>query len=55
MGRKLETLEIADSLREEVNADGLRVLSVFVGRTATRRQEAVHELEGKVYRPERLM
>ncbi len=46
---------IADSLREEVNADGVRVSSVFVGRTATRMQEAVHEMEGRVYRPERLM
>jgi len=46
---------IADSLREEVNVDGLRVSSVFVGRTATRMQEAVHEMEGRVYRPERLM
>ena len=46
---------IADSLREEVNAEGVRVLSVFPGRTATPMQEAVHELEGKVYRPELFM
>jgi len=32
---------IADSLREEVNQDGVRVLSVFLGRTASRMQVAV--------------
>ena len=45
---------IADSLREEVNSEGLRVLSVFPGRTATRMQEAIHAIEGKEYLPERL-
>lgn len=46
---------IADSLREEVNADGVRVLSVFLGRTASPLQAAVHETEGRAYRPELLM
>ena len=46
---------IADSLREEVNVDGVRVLSVFPGRTATPRQAALHEAEGRAYRPELLM
>jgi NADP-dependent 3-hydroxy acid dehydrogenase YdfG len=46
---------ITDSFREEVNADGLRVLSVFLGRTATPMQEAVHKMEGKAYHPERLL
>lgn len=46
---------IADSLRSEVNAEGLRVLSVYPGRTASRMQEAVRGLEGKEYSPERLM
>jgi NADP-dependent 3-hydroxy acid dehydrogenase YdfG len=46
---------IADSLRDEVNTDGLRVLSVYLGRTATPMQETVHQLEGKPYHPERLM
>jgi NADP-dependent 3-hydroxy acid dehydrogenase YdfG len=45
---------IADSLRDEVNADGLRVVSVFPGRTATRLQAEVHSEEGKPYRPEDL-
>jgi NADP-dependent 3-hydroxy acid dehydrogenase YdfG len=46
---------IADTLREEVNPAGLRVLTVYIGRTATPMQEAVHSLEGKTYRPERLL
>lgn len=45
---------IADSLRDEVNATGRRVLSVFLGRTATPMQAAIHEMEGKPYRPDRL-
>jgi NADP-dependent 3-hydroxy acid dehydrogenase YdfG len=46
---------LADSLRDEVNADGVRVLSVFLGRTATPMQAAIHEMEGRVYHPEFLM
>jgi NADP-dependent 3-hydroxy acid dehydrogenase YdfG len=46
---------IADSLREEVNGDGVRVLSVYPGRTATPTQEAVHAWEGRSYRPELLL
>jgi NAD(P)-dependent dehydrogenase (short-subunit alcohol dehydrogenase family) len=46
---------LADSLREEVNADGLRVLSVFLGRTASPMQAAVHRMEGRTYKPERLV
>lgn len=46
---------LADSLRDEVNADGVRVLSVFVGRTATPMQEAIHRIEHREYRPELLL
>ena len=46
---------MADILREEVNADGIRVVSVFPGRTATQRQEAIHRLEGKTYCSDRLL
>jgi NADP-dependent 3-hydroxy acid dehydrogenase YdfG len=46
---------IADSLRKEVNQDGIRVLSVYLGRTATPLQERVHEREHRTYRPENLM
>jgi NADP-dependent 3-hydroxy acid dehydrogenase YdfG len=46
---------IADSLREEVNADRIRVLSIFPGRTATPRMKALYEAEGNPYRPELLL
>jgi NADP-dependent 3-hydroxy acid dehydrogenase YdfG len=46
---------IANSLRDEVNADGIRVLSVYPGRTATPRIAALCEEEGQSYRPELLM
>jgi NAD(P)-dependent dehydrogenase (short-subunit alcohol dehydrogenase family) len=46
---------LADSLREEVNRDGVRVLSVFPGRTASPMQEEVKRWEGKPYEPERLL
>jgi NAD(P)-dependent dehydrogenase (short-subunit alcohol dehydrogenase family) len=46
---------VADSLRDEVNRDGIRVLSVFLGRTATPMQAAVHQAEAKPYDPERLI
>jgi NADP-dependent 3-hydroxy acid dehydrogenase YdfG len=46
---------IADSLRDEVNADGIRVLSIFPGRTATPRISKLFEKEGRSYKPELLM
>lgn len=46
---------LADSLREEVNADGIRVVSIYPGRTATTRQEQIHAIEGKDYVPERML
>jgi NADP-dependent 3-hydroxy acid dehydrogenase YdfG len=46
---------VADSLREEVNADGVRVLSLFLGRTASPMQARVHEMEHRKYSPELLM
>jgi NAD(P)-dependent dehydrogenase (short-subunit alcohol dehydrogenase family) len=46
---------LADSLRQEVNADGIRVLSLFPGRTATPMQEALYAREQKPWRPEALM
>jgi len=46
---------LADSLRMEMNEKGIRVLSVFLGRTATAMQAAVHAHEGESYRPERLV
>lgn len=46
---------LADGLREEVNPDGVRVLSLFLGRTATPGQAQLHAMEGRPYRPEWLM
>ena len=46
---------IADSLRDEINGAGVRVLTVYPGRTATPTQERLHALEGKTYRPDRLL
>jgi NAD(P)-dependent dehydrogenase (short-subunit alcohol dehydrogenase family) len=46
---------VADALRGEVNARGIRVLSIHVGRTATPRQERIFALEGRPYAPEKLM
>jgi NADP-dependent 3-hydroxy acid dehydrogenase YdfG len=46
---------IADGLRDEVNADGIRVISVYPGRTATAMQRFVHDQEGREYRPELLL
>jgi short-subunit dehydrogenase len=47
--------QFADSLREEVNPEGIRVISAYPGRTATRMQELVCKLEGSEYQPERLL
>lgn len=46
---------IADSLREELNPKDVRVLSVYLGRTATPMQEARFREERREYRPELLM
>lgn len=43
----------ADSLRAEEAGHGVRVTSVFPGRTATPMQERVHDQEGAAYDPER--
>lgn len=45
----------ADALRAEENANGIRVLSVYPGRTATPLQEGIFELEGKPYDPTLLL
>jgi NADP-dependent 3-hydroxy acid dehydrogenase YdfG len=46
---------IADSFRQEVSGSGVRVLSVYPGRTATPLQESIHRAEGLRYRPEALV
>ncbi len=46
---------IADSLRAEVNGHGVRVLSVYLGRTASEMQEKIFRMEGRPYRPHLLL
>jgi len=46
---------LAAALRDEVNAEGVRVLTVYPGRTASAMQRRVHKQEGKPYTPERLL
>lgn len=45
----------ADGLRQEVNRSGVRVLNVFLGRTATPMQQEIHKSEGVEYEPHRLI
>lgn len=44
---------LADALREEERGTGLRVTTVFPGRTATPMQGSVHRYEGRAYEPDR--
>jgi NADP-dependent 3-hydroxy acid dehydrogenase YdfG len=46
---------VADSLRDEVNAQGVRVMSLFLGRTSSERQRAIFAAEGRPYPPGRLI
>ena len=46
---------LADGLRAEENQSGVRVLSVFPGRTATPRIENLYQMEGKPYDPDVLL
>lgn len=46
---------IADCLRLEVNASGVRVMSVYPGKTASAMQQRAHELAGKTYDAANLM
>jgi NADP-dependent 3-hydroxy acid dehydrogenase YdfG len=45
----------ADSLRAEINAEGVRVTVVHPGRTATPRQASIHAIEERDYAPDLLM
>jgi short-subunit dehydrogenase len=40
---------LADSLRAETDGTGVRVTTVFPGRTATPMQQEVHRMEGREY------
>jgi len=52
---KAASKALADGLREEVNDDGIRVTSLYAGRTATAMQKAVYEFEGRAFDPAYLM
>ncbi|MBN2350158.1 MAG: SDR family NAD(P)-dependent oxidoreductase [Bacteroidales bacterium] len=44
-----------DSLREEVNADGIRVTSIYPGKTATSMQEQLHLETNVSYKPHMML
>jgi short-subunit dehydrogenase len=46
---------VADCLRMEVNSSGVRVMSVYPGKTASAMQQRAHALAGKPYNAESLM
>jgi NADP-dependent 3-hydroxy acid dehydrogenase YdfG len=46
---------IADCLRLEINTSGVRVMSVYPGKTASAMQQHAHELAGKAYDAAKLM
>lgn len=46
---------LANSLREEVNAEGLRVLTVYIGSTASPMQAMIHAMRDRPYHPEYLL
>lgn len=46
---------LADSLRDAFNSKGVRVLSVYPGRTATPMQEAIFAAEGRIYPADQLL
>jgi short-subunit dehydrogenase len=45
----------ADSLRGEVNPQGVRVISVYPGKTATEMQAAIHAFDNRDYQPETML
>jgi short-subunit dehydrogenase len=46
---------LADSIRSELDEQGVRVLSVYPGRTATPMQKEIFRLENRTYNPEELL
>ena len=52
---KYALMAIADGVRDAVNPAGVRVLSIYPGRTATPMQQDIHELENKNYDAELLL
>jgi NADP-dependent 3-hydroxy acid dehydrogenase YdfG len=52
---KFALTAFAANLRRDVNRDGVRVLVVYPGRTATMLQERIHDAEGQPYDPSALV
>lgn len=52
---KFALKSIADALRLEVNAHGIRVMSVYPGKTASPMQAQAHQLLNQPYNPSKLM
>jgi len=46
---------VADSLRDQVYASGVRITSIFRGRTPIERQRAIFAAEGRPHQPGRLI
>ena len=46
---------VADSLRDEVNEKGVRVMSLYLGRTAGQRQERIFASENRSYPSDKLL
>ena len=46
---------LSDSLRQDLNRHGIRVSSLYPGRTATPRMRRIYAREGKRYRPQMLL
>ncbi len=55
VGSKLALKGVADCLRQEVNGNGVRVISIYPGRTATEMQAAIAQQQRAPYHPERLL
>ena len=49
------TKAVADSLRDECNASGVRVCSLYLGATATPMQAAIRAKQFREYKPQRLL
>ena len=52
---KIALKGFTDNLRQEVNPFGIRVTSVFPGKTATPMQEKLHKKENNPYQPKKLI
>ena len=46
---------LAETLRAELNPEGIRILNVYPGRTATERQRRIFREEGRPFKPESLL